>query len=124
MLALALGGLYHGYLGAAEVRAPDAAHVCIVTPEPMADLLDLLVEIPIISPGAGAGTGPYRTVAQDESGIHLINLPPVAYVFQPSEPAGWVHATLERKGMKLELRCVDPAHKSHGQTVKLQWRAG
>ena len=60
----------------------------------------------------------------DESGIHLINLPPVSYVFTAGEPAGWVHATLERKGMQLELRCVDPTHKSHGQVSKLQWRAG
>jgi 3',5'-cyclic AMP phosphodiesterase CpdA len=63
-------------------------------------------------------------VGQDESGIHLINLPPVGYVFTPGLPAGWVHATLERKGIQLELRCVDHAHKSHGQVVKLQWRAG
>jgi len=62
-------------------------------------------------------------VVQDPSGIHLINLPPVAYVFREGDPAGWVHATLGRKGMRLELRCVDPAHKSHGQAVKLNWRA-
>ena len=62
-------------------------------------------------------------VWQDESGIHLINLPPVAYVFQPDEPSGWVHATLERKGLRLDLRCADPAHKSHGQITNLQWRA-
>lgn len=63
-------------------------------------------------------------VGQDESGIHLINLPPVGYVFTEGLPAGWVHATLERKGIRLELRCVDHAHKSHGQIVKLRWRAG
>ncbi len=62
-------------------------------------------------------------VWQDDSGIHLINLPPVAYVFQPGLPAGWVHAMLERKGMQLELRCVDPTHKSNGQTIQLQWRS-
>jgi 3',5'-cyclic-AMP phosphodiesterase len=61
-------------------------------------------------------------VWRDESGIHLINLPPVSYVFQPGAPAGWVHATLERKGMRLELRCVDPSDKAHGQVVNLQWR--
>jgi 3',5'-cyclic AMP phosphodiesterase CpdA len=66
----------------------------------------------------------YWNVSQDESGIHLLNLPPVAYVFREGEPAGWVHATLERKGMRLELRCVDAAHKSHGQVVKLKWRTG
>ncbi len=62
-------------------------------------------------------------VGQDPSGIHLVNLPPVAYVFREGEPAGWVHATLEREGMRLELRCVDPTHKSQGQVVKLQWRS-
>lgn len=62
-------------------------------------------------------------VKQDASGIHLVNLPPVAYVFQPERPAGWVHALLEHKGMRLELRCVDPKHKQHGQVVKLRWRA-
>src|ERR1035437_1883357 len=62
-------------------------------------------------------------VWQDASGIHLINLPPVAYVFSKEKPAGWVHATLERKGMRLELRCVDPKHPSQGQVVKLDWRA-
>jgi 3',5'-cyclic-AMP phosphodiesterase len=62
-------------------------------------------------------------VNQDPSGIHLINLPPLAYIFQEGDPAGWVHATLEPKGIRLELRCLNPAHKSHGQVVKLQWRA-
>ena len=62
-------------------------------------------------------------VGQDDSGIHLINLPPVGYVFSPGLPEGWVHATLERNGIQLELRCVDHTHKSHGQIAKLQWRA-
>ena len=62
-------------------------------------------------------------VDRDVSGIHLVNLPPVAYVFSPSQPAGWVHATTERKGMRLELRCIDTQHKSHRQVVKLPWRA-
>lgn len=63
-------------------------------------------------------------IRQDVSGIHLVNLPPVAYVFEAGEPSGWVHATLESNGLQLELRCVDPTHKLHGQIVKLQWRAG
>lgn len=62
-------------------------------------------------------------VGQDESGIHLINLPPVGYVFSPGLPEGWVHAILECAGIQLELRCVDHTHKSHGQVVKLEWRA-
>ncbi|HOC56562.1 MAG TPA: metallophosphoesterase [Verrucomicrobiota bacterium] len=61
-------------------------------------------------------------VEQDPSGIHLITLPPVAYVFRRDDPAGWVHATLKRNGIRLELRCVDATHIAHGQVIKLQWR--
>lgn len=60
----------------------------------------------------------------DESGIHCVNLPPVAYTFQPADPSGWVQAALARNGVKLKLRCVDPKHPSHGQVVDLTWRAG
>lgn len=62
-------------------------------------------------------------VQRDDSGIHLINLPPVAYVFAKGKPSGWVHANLERQGMKLELRCLDRKHPDHGQKVELKWRA-
>jgi Icc protein len=62
-------------------------------------------------------------IQTDPSGIHLVNLPPVAYIFHPGDPAGWVHATTRRNGMKVELRCLNPAHKNHGQIVDLKWRA-
>jgi predicted phosphodiesterase len=62
-------------------------------------------------------------VEQDSSGIHFINLPPVAYVFHEGDPSGWVHAVVEDKKMKLELRCVDTTHKAHGQKVELEWRS-
>jgi 3',5'-cyclic AMP phosphodiesterase CpdA len=62
-------------------------------------------------------------VEPDTSGIHLINLPPVSYVFREGEPSGWVHALVEETGIQLELRCVNTSHKAHGQKVKLQWRS-
>ena len=62
-------------------------------------------------------------VEPDSSGIHLVNLPPVAYVFQEGQPSGWVRMTLRVDGMRLELRCVDTTHKAHGQIVDLKWRA-
>ncbi len=62
-------------------------------------------------------------VHQDESGIHMVNLPPTAYVFKPEHPQGWVHAKLEEGGAKFELSCVDKAHKDHGQVADLKWRA-
>ena len=61
-------------------------------------------------------------VVQDPSGIHLINLPPVGYVFKDGRPSGWVHATLEKQGMRLQLNCVDHTHPNHGQVLNLQWR--
>jgi len=61
-------------------------------------------------------------ISQDESGLHLVNLPPVSYIFREGDPMGWVHATLRPDGMKLELRCLDPQHKDQGQIVDLKWR--
>ena len=60
---------------------------------------------------------------EDTSGIHLVNLPPVAYIFQAGDPAGWVQATTRRDGLRMELRCIDTAHQNHGQVVDLKWRA-
>jgi 3',5'-cyclic AMP phosphodiesterase CpdA len=62
-------------------------------------------------------------VSQDESGLCLVNFPPVAYLFEPGRPNGWVHATLQPEGARLELRCLDRAHKDHGQVVNLAWRS-
>jgi len=61
-------------------------------------------------------------IQEDVSGIHLVNLPPVAYLFREGDPAGWVHAKLRRDGMRLELQCLDTAHKAHGEVVDLKWR--
>jgi 3',5'-cyclic AMP phosphodiesterase CpdA len=63
-------------------------------------------------------------VVEDASGIHLVNLPPVAYVFREGNPNGWVQATTRSDGLKLELRCVDARHMQHAQVVDLKWRPG
>jgi 3',5'-cyclic-AMP phosphodiesterase len=63
-------------------------------------------------------------VQQDASGLHLINLPPVAYVFNNANPSGWVHATLQKDGVRLELRALDSSHPGHGQKQNLKWRQG
>ncbi len=51
------------------------------------------------------------STSYDESGLCLVNLPPVAYVFEKGRPNGWVHAMLRREGMRLELRCMDRAQE-------------
>lgn len=63
------------------------------------------------------------SVMQDDSGLYLVNLPPIAYVFKEGNPSGWVRATLASDGMKLELRCLDTTHKAHGEVKELKWRA-
>jgi peptide/nickel transport system substrate-binding protein len=66
-------GVYLSYLGTAEISAPDEHTVRIVTKDPMADLLDLVVDMPISPgtaladlPGSYVGSGPYRIVEHSE----------------------------------------------------------
>jgi Icc protein len=63
-------------------------------------------------------------IKQEAGGIHFINLPPVAYTFNNTDPNGWVLATLQSGGMKLKLHAFDTAHKANGQVVDLKWREG
>jgi 3',5'-cyclic-AMP phosphodiesterase len=60
--------------------------------------------------------------AERDDGLHLVNLPPTAYVFAAEQPSGWVDAHLERAGATLELRCLDPKHTWHGQKLAMNWR--
>lgn len=59
---------------------------------------------------------------KQREGLHLINLPAVAYVFNPLQPSGWVDAHLREGGMSLELRCLDPKHRWNGEKHELEWR--
>jgi len=63
-------------------------------------------------------------IAQHESGVHFINLPPTSYVFREGRPSGWVRATLTRDGAEFELRSLDPRHPEHAQVKQLKWREG
>jgi Icc protein len=56
-------------------------------------------------------------------GLHLINLPAVAYPFNPSEATGWVDCLLQPDGASLELRAHDTHHPAHGKITELRWRA-
>jgi peptide/nickel transport system substrate-binding protein len=66
-------GVYISYLGTADISAPDEQTVRIETEAPMADLLDLLVAMPISPaselhrlPNEYVGSGPYRIAGQEE----------------------------------------------------------
>lgn len=53
----------------------------------------------------------------EATGLHLINLPPVAYVFNKARPNGWVIARATPEQLELELRALNPAHDQHGEKV-------
>jgi len=59
---------------------------------------------------------------KDDTGLHRINIPPTAYLFDPERPNGWVKATISKTGMDLELRAIDTAHAEHGKKTSLDWR--
>ena len=55
-------------------------------------------------------------------GIHFINLPTTAYIFDPDEPRGWVDVRLEKRGMSLMLESLDKTHPKHREKFVLRWR--
>ena len=57
-------------------------------------------------------------------GLHLVNLPPTAYVFDKKLPSGWVDAKLADDRLTLQLHCLDAAHPRQGETHELRWRVG
>jgi 3',5'-cyclic-AMP phosphodiesterase len=63
-------------------------------------------------------------VKEHASGIHLVNLPAVAYPFQQGQPTGWVHGALAETGATLTMHSLDKTHKANGQVVELTWRKG
>jgi 3',5'-cyclic-AMP phosphodiesterase len=63
-------------------------------------------------------------IEKTAGGVHLINLPPVAYVFEKGKPNGWVYATVQPDSLRLEMHCLDRTHKTHGQVLDLKWRTG
>lgn len=69
---LGTSGVFKAYLAGAEIEV-DAGRVRVATREPLADLLDLLVDIPIVRPGADGflGTTAYRLLSSDAESVVL-----------------------------------------------------
>jgi 3',5'-cyclic-AMP phosphodiesterase len=55
-------------------------------------------------------------------GIHMVNLPALAWLFDESWPRGWVDARLRPDGMTLTLNTLEKKHALHGQATELTWR--
>ncbi len=65
-------------------------------------------------------THTWRLTEQD--GLHLVNLPAVAYPFNVKEVTGWMDCHLRADGMSLEMHAQDTAHPEHGKVSELKWR--
>lgn len=59
---------------------------------------------------------------QREDGIHMVNLPPTAYVFQDRWPSGWVSCQLNEDAMRLTLHALDDEHPQHREVLDLAYR--
>lgn len=62
----------------------------------------------------------WRCTAQE--GLHLVNLPAVAYPFRKEEVTGWVDCRLRDGGMAMEMRAIDESHPAHRSVTELAWR--
>ncbi|MEQ9407155.1 MAG: metallophosphoesterase [Fuerstiella sp.] len=86
--------------------------------QPLFDLLESFAHVKAYVYGH---THSWNTQQRD-SGLHLINLPPVGYVFNETSPIGWVDAAVTADRMQLTLRCIDPGHPDHLTTKTLAWQ--
>lgn len=75
---LGTAGVMQGYLAGSAIREEGPLRIAIALAEPMADFLDILVDIPILSPEAIAalpdafiGTGPYRVASRSDRRVVL-----------------------------------------------------
>lgn len=55
-------------------------------------------------------------------GIHLVNVPAVAYNFEDAEPIGWVDASFTDRNAKLKLHAVGGNTALHDHLLELKWR--
>jgi hypothetical protein len=63
------------------------------------------------------------SVAQDPSGIHLVNLPATGYTLWGRSFIGWVNCLVHGDGATLRVHALNAREKEHGQVVRLKWRA-
>ncbi len=59
---------------------------------------------------------------EKRSGLHLINLPAVAYNFADGEAVGWVEANFTQAGADFKLHAIAGETKDDGKTTSVTWR--
>jgi Icc-related predicted phosphoesterase len=80
-------------------------------------LLEVLAEFPQVKALFFGHTHHWAVLPAMGGKPWLVNLPPVAYVFNEANPSGWVQATVTDKAVTLELKALNAAHEAHRQKV-------
>lgn len=58
-----------------------------------------------------------------EKEIHLVNVPATAWLFNASEPRGWLDVNLQKTGATVVMNALDKKHTKHAERHELKWRA-
>lgn len=65
----------------------------------------------------------HRYAYDQWEGVHLVNLPAVAYNFSDDQPIGWVDAKMNATGAALTLHTIGGNQEKDGKTTTLAWRS-
>jgi len=80
------------------------------------------VSFPALARALDRISNSHRWATSALDGLHLVNLPTTAYVFDKKQPCGWVDAQMRSDGITLRLNALDGQHSAHGKSVDLAWR--
>jgi 3',5'-cyclic AMP phosphodiesterase CpdA len=83
-------------------------------------LLDILRPATLVKAIAFGHTHAWRHTQMD--GLHLVNVPAVAYNFEDTEPIGWVEAAFTDRSAKLRLHAIGGNTAVHEPVLDLTWR--
>ena len=64
----------------------------------------------------------HRWSVTQHDGLYLVNIPTTAWLFQPTQPRGWVDTQLAANGATLTLHSLDRKHPKQGERHALKWR--
>jgi hypothetical protein len=105
-----------------EIAAPAAKPIKISGIMDTKELMDILVPRRQVKALVFGHTHAWSH-QRHESGLHLVNLPAVAYVFRPEQPSAWTDCRLSDSGAKFTLHCLDKNHPKNGDIVSADWRS-
>ncbi len=122
---LGTAGVFQSYLAGSSIQADGSHGVLLTTPEPTADLLDLLVDVPILSregieglPEVLLGTGPYRVGARSDEAVRLVRSD--CHWGKRQVPDELIWLAVEDPGDRLEMLLTEQADIAAGLHASAQ----